>query len=287
MGIFGGAFYLSLMKTQLALVFSLLFVAFGLGACSVVPETGRHQLMMVDDATATQQGLAAFSDLKKTTKISTNPAYNAQVQRVGNRIKDSVMKSHPMPNAQWEFVVFDDPQVNAFALPGGKVGVYTGLLKLVSSDDELAIVMGHEIAHVTSGHGAERQSQGSLANMVGQIGGAALGLTQYSDTTKNLLMTAYGVGAQGSLLKFSRDQESEADTVGMQFAAGAAYNPQAAVTFWKKMAAASSSGQASGLDALVAKWTSTHPPDADRIANLEKLVPKWMPVYQQAKLQYP
>jgi len=244
--------------------------------------------MMVDDATATQQGLAAFSDLKQTTKISTNPTYNAQVQRVGNRIKDSVMKTHPMPNAQWEFVVFDDPQINAFALPGGKVGVYTGLLQIVASDDELAIVMGHEIAHVTSGHGAERQSQGSLANIVGQIGGAALGLTQYGDTTKNLLMTAYGVGAQGSLLAFSRGQESEADTIGMQFAAGAGYNPQAAVAFWNKMAAASgSAGKASGLDALVAKWSSTHPPDADRIANLEKLVPKWMPVYQQAKLQYP
>ena len=277
------------MRIQSALLSSLLaFLAFGLGACSVVPETGRRQIMLVDDATATKQGLAAFADLKQTTKISTNPAYNAQVQRVGNRIKDSVMKSHPMPNAQWEFVVFDDPQVNAFALPGGKVGVYVGLLQLVASDDELAIVMGHEIAHVTSGHGAERASQGSLATILGQIGGAALGMTQYSDTTKNLAMTAYGVGAQGTLLKFSRDQESEADTVGMQFAAGAGYNPQAAVTFWKKMAAASGSanGQSTGLNALLAKWTATHPPDADRIANLEKLAPKWMPVYEQAKLQY-
>ena len=244
--------------------------------------------MLVDDATMTQQGLAAFADLKQTTKISTNPAYNAQVQRVGMRIKDSVMKSHPMPNAQWEFVVFDDPQVNAFAMPGGKVGVYVGLLQLVASDDELAIVMGHEIAHVTSGHGAERTSQGSLANIVGQIGGAALGLTQYSDTTKNLLMTAYGAGAQGSLLAFSRGQESEADTIGMQFAAGAGYNPQAAVTFWKKMAAASGSAgaQTTGISAMIAKWTSTHPPDAERIANLEKLVPKWMPTYEQARLQY-
>jgi len=277
------------MKARFALVFSLLLVAFGAGACSTVPETGRRQLMLVDDATATQQGLAAFADLKKTTKISSNAAYNAQVQRVGVRVKDSVMKSHPMPNAQWEFVVFDDPQVNAFAMPGGKVGVYVGLLQLVSSDDELAIVMGHEIAHVTSGHGAERQSQGSLANIVGQIGGAALGMTQYGDTTKNLLMTAYGAGAQGSLLAFSRGQESEADTVGMQFAAGAGYNPQAAVTFWKKMAAASggAGAQTSGLSAMIAKWTSTHPPDADRIANLESLVPKWMPVYQQAKLRYP
>jgi len=276
------------MKQKLILLLSFSALALGFVGCSTVPETGRRQLITVNAQEENASGLAAFADIKKTEKISTNAAANAQVQRVGVRIKDSVMKSHPMPDAQWEFVVFDSDQVNAFALPGGKVGVYTGLLKLVSSDDELAIVMGHEIAHVTSHHGAERASQGGAANMLGQIGGALLGATQYSDTTKNLIMTAYGVGAQGTLLKYSRTHESEADTVGMQFAAGAGYNPQAAVTFWKKMAAASGNGseQQSGLAGMIAKWTSTHPPDAERIANLEKLVPKWMPTYEQAKLQY-
>lgn len=272
------------MKAQI--VFILALLTLGLVGCSTVPETGRRQLILVSPEAESQQGLAAFADIKKSEKISTNPAANAQVQRVGVRIKDSVMKTRPIENAEWEFVVFDSDQVNAFALPGGKVGVYTGLLKLVSSDDELAIVMGHEIAHVTSRHGAERASQSQLASMGAQLGATALGATQYSDTTKNLIMTAYTGAAQGGILKFSRDHESEADTIGMQFAAKAGYNPQAAVTFWKKMAAQSGKSQSTGLSALIEKWTSTHPPDAERIANLEKLVPQWMPTYEQARQQY-
>jgi predicted Zn-dependent protease len=263
-----------------------LAIALALAACSTVQETGRTRLMMVDSKSQTADSLAAFADMKKTEKISTNPAYNAQVQRVGTRIKDAVMRTHPVPDAQWEFVVFDTPEVNAFAMPGGKVAVYTGLLQLVASDDELAIVMGHEIAHVTSEHGAERASQAGLANTLGQVGGALLGMTKTSATTQSLLMSAYGVGAQGGLLAFSRTQESEADTVGMQFAATAGYNPQAAVTFWKKMAAASGQPAATGISATLQKLTSTHPLDADRIANLEKLVPQWMPTYEQARLQY-
>ncbi len=282
----GGVFVnsLFLMKTHLILALSILML--GMVGCSTVSETGRRQLLLTSPAEESQQGLAAFADIKKAEKISTDAKANAQVQRVGNRIKDSVIKSHAMPDAQWEFVVFESDQVNAFALPGGKVGVYTGLLKLCSSDDELAIVMGHEIAHVTSRHGGERASQATLANTAGQLGGAALGATQYSDTTKNLLLTAYGVGAQGALLAYSRTHESEADTIGMKFAAEAGYNPQAAVTFWKKMAAQSGKGHSSGLSAMIEKWTSTHPPDAERIANLEKLAPKYMPVYEQAKLKY-
>lgn len=274
------------MKSKISLLLSFSLLILGLVGCSTVPETGRRQLLITSPAEESQQGLAAFADIKKSEKISTDPKANAQVQRVGLRIKNSVIKSHAMPDAQWEFVVFDSDQVNAFALPGGKVGVYTGLLKLVASDDELAIVMGHEIAHVTSRHGGERASQATLANTAGQLGQAALGATQYSDTTKNLILTAYGVGAQGALLKYSRTHESEADSIGMKFAAEAGYNPQAAVTFWKKMAAAGGKTQSSGLSALIEKWTSTHPPDAERIANLEKLAPKYQAAYEQAKLQY-
>lgn len=272
------------MKTYTILIFSILML--GMVGCTTVSETGRRQLLITSPAEESQQGLAAFADIKKSEKISTDAKANAQVQRVGIRIKDSVMKSHPMPDAQWEFVLFDSDQVNAFALPGGKVGVYTGLLKLVSSDDELAIVMGHEIAHVTSRHGGERASQATLANAAGQVGGVALGATQYSETTKNFILTAYGAGAQGTLLAYSRTHESEADTIGMKFAAEAGYNPQAAVTFWKKMAAQSGKGQSGGLSALIEKWTSTHPPDAERIANLEKLAPQYQAAYEQAKLRY-
>jgi predicted Zn-dependent protease len=277
-------FSLFSMKIYLTLALSLLML--GMVGCTTVSETGRRQLLLTSPAEESQQGLAAFADIKQSEKVSTDAKANAQVQRVGTRIRDSVIKSHAMPDAQWEFIVFDSDQVNAFALPGGKVGVYTGLLKLVSSDDELAIVMGHEIAHVTSRHGGERASQATLANTAGQLGQAALGATQYSETTKNLILSAYGVGAKGTLLAYSRTHESEADTIGMKFAAEAGYDPRAAVTFWKKMAAQSGGGQTSGISAVIAKWTSTHPPDAERIANLEKLAPKYQAVYEQAKLQY-
>ncbi|MDF9827218.1 putative Zn-dependent protease [Ereboglobus sp. PH5-10] len=273
------------MKTYLTLALSILLL--GLVGCSTVSETGRRQLILPSVLqNENQTGLAAFADIKKSEKISTDSKATAQVQRVGNRIKDSVMKSHPMSDAEWEFVLFDSDQVNAFALPGGKVGVYTGLLKLVSSDDELAIVIGHEIAHVTSHHGSERASQTSLANVLSQVGSSALGYSELGDTAKKGIMLAYTGAAQGTLLKYSRDHETEADVIGMQFASGAGYNPQAAVTFWKKMAAQGGKSQSSGVSAMIEKWTSTHPPDAERIAKLESLVPKYMPVYEQAKLQY-
>ena len=272
------------MKTCITVVLSILLL--GLVGCSTVPETGRRQFIIMSADEESQQGLAAFAEIKKSEKVSTDAAANARVKRVGERIKESVAKSRTMPDAQWEFVVFESDQVNAFALPGGKVGVYTGLLKLVSSDDELAIVMGHEIAHVTSRHGAERASQSTLASSISQIGGSALGYTELSETAKNGIMLAYTGAAQGTMLKYSRDHESEADTIGMKFAAEAGYNPQAAVTFWKKMAAQSGKGQTTGISALIEKWTSTHPPDAERIANLEKLAPKYMATYEQAKARY-
>src|SRR4051812_35406662 len=128
-----------------------------LSGCTTVQETGRSQLMLVSPAQEAQMGLAAFAQVKKEEKVSTDPKVNARIQAIGKRIAASVGRE--IPNAQWEFVVFDSDTVNAFALPGGKVGVYTGLIKLASSDDEIAIVMGHEIAHVTSRHGAERTSQ--------------------------------------------------------------------------------------------------------------------------------
>ena len=139
-------------------VLACLAAAVGLfTGCTTVNETGRSQLMLVSASQEAEMGLSSFAQIKKEEKISTDAATNARIQRIGKRIAASVGRE--IPNAQWEFVVFDSATVNAFALPGGKVGVYTGLIKLASSDDEIAIVMGHEIAHVTSRHGAERTSQ--------------------------------------------------------------------------------------------------------------------------------
>lgn len=245
--------------------------------CQVVPATGRKQLMLVSPAEEARMGLAAFNDIKKAEKISTNAAYNAQVQRVGKRIAESVGRD--APGTQWEFVVFESEQVNAFALPGGKVGVYTGLLKLAASDDELAIVVGHEIAHVTSHHGGERTSQNIAFAGIGLLLTAGMEQQEVSPAKRNAILTAYGLGAQiGVLLPFSRTHESEADAVGLRYAAGAGYDPRAAAAFWRKMAAKGG--------AKPPEFLSTHPSDTTRIAALEALAPQCLSLYQASKLRY-
>lgn len=241
-----------------------------LPACTTVQETGRSQLILTSAAEEAQMGIQAFEQIKKEEKISTDPAVNARIQRIGKRIAAAVGRE--LPNAQWEFVVFDSEQLNAFALPGGKVGFYTALIDLAGSDDEIATVMGHEIAHVTSRHGGERQSQAMLIG----LGGAALNLGTQDSKYQQYYMLAYGVGSTLGSLAYSREHETEADVVGLRFAAKAGYDPRAAVSFWKKMAAKESGGRPP-------KLLSTHPPTADRIANLERLSASLVPLYEQAK----
>ncbi|MBC8040994.1 MAG: M48 family metallopeptidase [Opitutaceae bacterium] len=257
------------------------FILIGLAAavgffsgCTTVNETGRSQLMLVSPAQEAQMGLSSFDQIKKAEKISTDPALNARIQRIGRRIAASVGRE--IPNAQWEFVVFDSPTVNAFALPGGKVGVYTGLIKLAASDDEIAIVMGHEVAHVTSRHGAERVSQNYAIAGVGMAAAIGMEVKNVDPAKRNMALAAYGLGSQvGVALPFSRLHETEADSVGLRFAAGAGYDPRAGATFWKKMAAQGG--------AKPPEFLSSHPADATRIANLQKLAPQYMPLYEQNK----
>lgn len=259
---------------------SLLAAVFaGLVGCTVVPETGRRQIMLVSQGDETKMGLAAFTDVKAKEKVSSDPKWNAQVQRVGKRIASSVGRE--LPDAQWEFVVFDSDQVNAFALPAGKVSVYTGLLKIVQSDDELAIVLGHEIAHVTSRHSAERMSQQELAAGFTGLTAAYLEMKDMDPTKKNLVLGALGAGTTvGVMLPYSRLHESEADSVGMRFAAQAGYDPRAAVTFWTRMSEATSK-QGKPMVLL-----SDHPSDESRIANLQRLAPQYIPVYETAKKRF-
>lgn len=248
-----------------------------LTGCTTVKETGRSQLMLVSPSEEAKMGLSAFAQIKKEEKISTDPVLNARIQTIGKRIAVSVGRE--IPNAQWEFVVFDSPAVNAFALPGGKVGVYTGLIKLSASDDEIAIVMGHEIAHVTSRHGAERTSQNYAFIGVGLAAAVAMETQHVDPAKRNLALAAYGLGATvGYMLPYSRLHESEADSVGLRFAAGAGYDPRAAVTFWRKMAAQGG--------AKPPEFLSTHPSDSTRIANLQALAPQYVPLYQQSKARF-
>jgi predicted Zn-dependent protease len=254
-------------------ILTALFLLAGLIAfpgCTTVPETGRSQLVVVPSSVAAQSGAAAFLQIKEKEKVTAEPVVNARITRIGRRIAAAVGRD--LPDANWEFVVFDSPQLNAFALPGGKVGFYTGLINLAGSDDEIAAVMGHEIAHVTSRHGAERQSQ---AMLVGGLG-ALLNAGTQENKNRDLFQLAYvGVSALGTLA-YSREHETEADAVGLRFAARAGYDPRAAISIWQKMAA-KNSGPAQP------KWLSTHPPTAERIARLQQLAPTLLPLYEQAK----
>lgn len=245
-----------------------------LAGCYTVPETGRSSLILVPPNEELQMGAAAFTDIKAREKVSTDVVATGRVKRIGQRIAEAV--GNALPGAKWEFVVFDDPKtVNAFALPGGKVGVYTGLLNLAESDDEVAIVMGHEIAHVTARHGAERMSQGFVAGLIG----AGVEAASQDSRHGELMRAAYGIGATGATLAFSRGNESEADYIGLRYAAKAGYDPRAAVSFWLKMAK-----EKEGKQPI--KWLSTHPPHAERIAELRRWMPEVLPLYEKAKERY-
>ncbi len=213
-------------------------------------------------------GLSAFAEIKSQQLICEDPAANRRVQAVGARIAPAVGRD--LPNADWEFVVFDSEEVNAFALPGGKVGVYTGLLAFADDDDELAAVMGHEIAHVSARHGAERASQ--------QLGVALLGvgvaLATEDAKHQDEIRVAYGLVATGAVLKYSRDHESEADRIGLLYMARAGYDPRAAVRFWRKMAAREKAGL------RMPDWFSTHPSDETRIRRIESWLPEILPIYE-------
>lgn len=250
---------------------ALLLLGIVLSGCYTVPETGRSSFILPVNDVA--QGAAAFAEIKAKEKISRDPAVNERVRRIGQRIAQAV--GDALPGAAWEFVVFDAPDtVNAFALPGGKVGIYTGLLALAESDDEVAIVIGHEIAHVTARHGAERMSQGILV----AAGGLVLDASTQQRKNQELLLAGYGLFTGGAMLAYSRAHESEADNIGIRYAAKAGYDPRAAVTFWRKMEKAGGSGRMPVL-------LSTHPSHDRRIGDLQKWIPEVLPVYEANRRQ--
>ena len=252
---------------------SVAWIAILLASCATVPETGRHELLLVSSAEETQLGASEFQKLKKSTPICHDSATNAMVQRVGQRIAAVA----PLPGAQWEFVVFDDPKtVNAFCLPGGKVGVYTGILQITKDEAGLATVIGHEISHAVAHHGAERLSEGLLAQYGGQIMGVVM--KNDSESTRNLAAQAFGLGSEvGVLLPHSRRQELEADQLGLIYMTRAGYDPRQAVEFWKRMAAHSDQ-QGNQLT----QFLSTHPVDEVRIEKLKAALPQAIAEYQKA-----
>ncbi|HWC58465.1 MAG TPA: M48 family metallopeptidase [Verrucomicrobiae bacterium] len=253
-------------------VASLILLALASG-CSTVPVTGRTQFTgLVSPSQEIQLGLTSFDELKKTTPISHDAAANALVQKVGQRI--AAVANADMPNAQWEFVVFESKEANAFCLPGGKVGVYTGILPITKDEAGLATVIGHEVAHAVARHGAERMSQAMAEQGVGQLLGASV--SKYSPQVQAIVNGAYGLGTQTFVaLPFSRAQESEADHIGLIYMARAGYDPQAAVAFWQRFMQYNAQN---GGDTTPA-FLRTHPTDATRIKQLQA----WLP---EAQKQY-
>lgn len=243
-----------------------------LSSCGSVPVTGRNQLLLVSDSEVLASSLTQYSDYMKSAPISSDAKGKAMVTRVGKNIAsatEAYLKANGLTNEvqnfSWEFNLVKDKQVNAFCMPGGKIVVYEGLLKLCSSDDELAVVIGHEVAHAVAKHSNERISQQLLTQYGAQILNQAL--SEKSARIQQIGNTVYGLGAQyGVTLPFSRKHESEADYMGLIFMTMAGYNPSTAVTFWQKMSA---NGGAS-----IPEFMSTHPSDATRINDIKKYLPE-------------
>jgi predicted Zn-dependent protease len=235
-----------------------------LAACEAAPVTGRKQLVLLSESQATEMGLTAYQKILKENKLSTDQVLVERVRRVGKRIAVASGRT----DLQWEFNVIQDDSPNAFALPGGKVGVNTGLFKVARNDDQLAAVMAHEVGHAIARHGSERMSQ----QMAVQAGLAGLGLSgsqaaQYSEL-------AAMAATLGVILPFSRTQEAEADHIGVIMMAKAGYDPRASVTLWENFARLGGARQP--------EFLSTHPAPDSRIKNLQALMPEAMAIYEKS-----
>lgn len=240
-------------------------------ACATSP-LGRSQLLLFPEADMARIGAAAFASQKKETAVSADPRSNAYVSCVAKAVTSAV--TTPGASAGWEVVVFDSPSVNAFALPGRKIGVYSGMLRVAANQDQLAAVIAHEVAHVLASHSNERISQAYAADLGVQLVAVAAGSTS---TQQQQLYALLGMGAQvGVLLPFGRTQETEADLVGLDLMAKAGFDPRQAPDLWRNMARASGG-------AAPPEFLSTHPSHATRIRDLEGRLPIATPLYEKAR----
>lgn len=256
------------MKQSFILWAVMLLLAAG---CGSVPVTGRRQVLLVSDQEVLSSSLTQYKDYMKSAPRSASKTQSAMVTRVGKRIAqatEAYLRNNGLAaeidNFAWEFNLVKDNQINAFCMPGGKIVVYEGLMKLVDSDDELAVVIGHEVAHAVAKHSNERMSQQILTQYGAQILNQSL--SQKSAAIQNIANQVYGVGAQyGMMLPFSRKHETEADYMGLIFMTMAGYNPDVAIGFWQKMSA--------GGSAKVPEIMSTHPSDERRIHDIQEALP--------------
>lgn len=246
-----------------------LFGFFVLTNCVTSP-TGRKQFIAVSDGEMNQMGHQAFDEMKKKTPIEHDAQINTYVKCVAQAIAREAHDKTGVKN--WEVVVFKDASANAFALPGGKIGVHTGMLAVAKTPDQLAAVLGHEVGHVIARHGAERVSQSTLTQ-TGYVIADAL-LDKKNENRNLILATGLGLAQFGLLLPFSRKHETEADEIGLYLMAQAGFVPEQSVELWKNMAKASAGSPP--------EFMSTHPANSSRISNLRSNMAKANSLYNQA-----
>ncbi|MBL8036490.1 M48 family metallopeptidase [Nitrospira sp. CMX1] len=250
-------------------------VASAVSGCVRAPGTARDQFIYISEEKEMAMGVGAYRELLRKAPVSDDPELNELVNRVGNRIAAVANK----PEYQWEFAIIrDDRTINAFALPGGKVAVFTGILKITKNENGLATVIGHEVAHALQRHGAERYSR-SILETIGQVGALAAGAAVGRPDAAIAAMSAYGVGVS---LPFGRKQESEADYIGLKLMAQAGYDPREAVPFWERM----SGCPRQMIDKVcfrsqhtIPEFLSTHPSDIARINQIEAWLPEALKYY--------
>lgn len=248
-------------------------------ACTTNPVTGRKSLQIANNAELEAMALQQYKETLSAAKVVSGTSAASSVKNVGTRIKNaaqnyyrSIGREGDLAGYNWEFNLIDDKQMNAWCMPGGKVAVYTGILPVTKNDTGLAVVMGHEVSHALAGHGNERISQA----MVAQYGGAILGSTISNGQWAQIFQQAYPIGAQVALLKYGRNQELEADEMGLYLMSMAGYDPREAQPFWQRMEA-SSTGENRPPEFL-----STHPSPENRRADIEKHLPKALEYYKAA-----
>lgn len=248
---------------------SVLWMVVVLAGCVTTPESGRQALIVTSEAQENQLGQQAYQEVLQKEKLANNPKWNAILQRVGQRIASAANK----PDFQWEFKLIESKTANAFCLPGGKVAVYTGIIQYAQDEAGLATVIGHEVAHATARHGGQRMTM-ALGTQLGMAAlQAALGGKDTTD--RRVLLAALGLGAQvGVMLPFSRDNESEADHIGLIYMARAGYDPREAPKFWSRF---SKAGGGSPPEFL-----STHPNSGKREQALMADIPSVMPIYENS-----
>ena len=266
-------------KLKVILITMVATLMVSCGTTSTVPITGRQQTLMVSDGEVLSLASQQYQEFMKSAKVSTNSTNTALVKRVGQNLASAVSNyltnnglAAELNNFSWEFNLVQDNQVNAWCMPGGKIVVYEGLLPITQDEASLAIVLGHEIAHAVAKHSAEQLSTQVKQQYAMQIGTMVAGALGMGANTQSIVQAIAAQGFNFKNLSYSRNHENEADHMGLIFAAMAGYDPQVALTFWQRMAAASTN--------QTAEFLSDHPSDATRIKNIQGWMPEALKYYK-------